>query len=169
MANLMRKKSIYLDTSIINFLFADDAPEKRDLTKEFFENYVRTKVYDVWISPVVLSEIQETKDDSKRAMLLDFISGYELQVTDIENASNEIQGLARLYIQGGIIPEKKLEDALHVAIATVFEYDILLSWNFRHLANVNKEARIQAVNLQAGYVKPLRLLTPMEVIYDEED
>ena len=165
----MRKKTIYLDTSVINFLFADDAPEKRDLTKEFFDYYVRTGIYDVWISPVVIDEIQETKDDLKRTMLIEAIDKYELHVIDIEGANDEIRALSRLYIQGGIIPKKKIEDALHVAIATVFEYDILLSWNFRHLANVNKEAQIQSVNLQAGYVKPLRLVTPMEVIYDEED
>ena len=165
----MRKKSIYLDTSVINFLFADDAPEKRDLTIEFFDNYVLSGVYDVWISPIVLDEIQETKDDFKRARLLESVQKYELAILDIEENNEDIRALARLYIQGRIIPEKKLEDALHVAIATVNEFDILLSWNFRHLANVNKEARIQAVNLQSGYIKPLRLLTPMEVIFDDED
>ena len=43
----MKKLKIYLDTSVINFLFADDAPEKRDITIEFFEHYVKTKFYEV--------------------------------------------------------------------------------------------------------------------------
>ena len=45
--------------------------------------------------------------------------------------------------------------------------DVLLSWNFRHLANINKEAQIQAVNILEGYSKPLRMVTPLEVIYHE--
>ena len=50
----MKKLTIYLDTSIINFLFADDAPEKRDITKEFFDEYVKTGYYDVFVSPIVI-------------------------------------------------------------------------------------------------------------------
>ena len=52
---------------------------------------------------------------------------------------------------------------MHVAYATVCKMDILLSWNFKHLANVNKEARILAVNDGEGYNHSLRLLSPLEV------
>ena len=41
----MNKYSIYFDTSIINFLFANDAPEKRDITIEYFKNYVKTNIF----------------------------------------------------------------------------------------------------------------------------
>ncbi|MBI4723317.1 MAG: hypothetical protein HY769_10070 [Candidatus Stahlbacteria bacterium] len=61
-----------------------------------------------------------------------------------------------------------MEDAMHIAIATINEIDILLSWNYKHLANINKERMILAINLLAGYTKPLRMITPMEVIYEKE-
>ena len=48
----MKRLRVYLDTSVINFLYADDAPEKRDITLDFFET--RLHVYDVSISDVVL-------------------------------------------------------------------------------------------------------------------
>jgi hypothetical protein len=48
----MKKTKIYLDTSVISFLFADDAPELKAVTEDFFQNYVRTAVYDVCISPI---------------------------------------------------------------------------------------------------------------------
>lgn len=72
--------------------------------------------------------------------------------------------LATRYIEHGIIPAMKAEDALHVAYATVFELDVLVTWNFRHLARARTEALIGSVNVVEGYSKPLRLLTPLEVL-----
>ena len=93
---------------------------------------------------------------------------YPVRVIDIEPIKEEIEQLAYVYIQKGIIPENKLEDALHIAITTIEEMDILLSWNFRHLVNVNKEMKIHAINLLERYTKEFRMITPMEVISDDE-
>ncbi|NLO18933.1 MAG: type II toxin-antitoxin system VapC family toxin [Ignavibacteria bacterium] len=60
---MKRKLKIYLDTSVINFLFADDAPEKKEITIDFFENYLSD--YDVYISSIVLAEIDRTTDVEK--------------------------------------------------------------------------------------------------------
>lgn len=68
-----------------------------------------------------------------------------------------------------VIPKKKIEDALHIAISTVYEMDIFLSWNYRHLANFDKERKILSINLLQGYIKPFKMITPMEVIYEEEE
>ena len=80
----------------------------------------------------------------------------------------EIERLADRYLAQGIIPATKREDALHVAHATVHGLDILLSWNFRHLANVRREGLIAAVNQQEGYRHALRLLSPLEVEDDHQ-
>lgn len=52
-------------------------------------------------------------------------------------------------------------------MTTVSEMDALASWNFRHLANIEKERRILVVNQMNGYYYPLRLATPLEVMNDE--
>jgi hypothetical protein len=78
-------------------------------------------------------------------------------------AQDEVEELADVYLLRGVIPVAKREDALHVAYATVRQMDILLSWNFKHLANVRREALILAVNQAAGYRYPLRLLSPLAV------
>ena len=62
---------------------------------------------------------------------------------------------------------KKEDDALHIAYTTFYELDILLSWNYKHLANIFKKKKIQILNLEEGYNKPLDLITPMEVINEE--
>jgi hypothetical protein len=77
--------------------------------------------------------------------------------------NNEIAFLAEEYMEKEIIPRKKVSDAFHVAYSTVFEMDILLSWNFKHLANINKEQKILIVNKTNGYNYPFRMANPMEV------
>lgn len=159
----MKKISIYLDTSVINFLFADDAPEYMKATQDFFEKYFDH--YAVYISEIVLVEINKTNDPELKKKLLSVIEDYNLHIYG--NITDDIEALAQLYLDKKIIPVKKREDALHVAFATYYEFDILLSWNFRHLANVKKQREINIVNLGQGYSKPLNLVNPLEVFYEE--
>jgi predicted nucleic acid-binding protein len=158
----MRKHKIYLDTSVINFLFADDAPEKMDITKEYFENFIKLNVYNHFISEIVINEIERTQDNDHRNRLLKIIKDYNIETIIVE-PEEEIITLANQYLDENIIPQKKIEDALHVAVATFNEIDFLLSWNYKHLANVNKEKQFEIVNLKNGYLKSPRLCTPMEL------
>jgi len=159
----MRKLRLYLETSVWNFYFADDAPEKRDITKEFFES-IKQGRYDIFISQTVLNEIDRA-DEPKKNQLLGLIKEYQPQELDI---TQEITDLSKKYISQRIIPETKVEDALHVAISAVYEMDALISWNNRHLANLLKMEKLNSVNLKEGYTKHLEIITPMEVITDED-
>lgn len=161
----MKKLRIYFDTSVINFLFANDAPEKRDITIEYFKKYVEPSIYEHYISDIVKDEINRTKDEDLRNRLLEPLLKYQLLDLPLEPL-DEIQDLAEHYIISKVIPEKKIDDALHVAVCTVQKIDILLSWNFRHLANINKERKIMVANVEAGYTFTPRLANPMEVFND---
>ena len=91
-----------------------------------------------------------------------------LPVIHVEPKDQErIFDLARMYLKERIIPQRKFDDAVHVAICVYYEFDILLSWNFRHLANIDKQIRVNAANKKQGYLKELYLLNPMEVIYED--
>ncbi|MCF7838273.1 MAG: PIN domain-containing protein [Candidatus Marinimicrobia bacterium] len=162
----MKRLRIYLDTSVINFLFADDAPEKRDVTRDFFGRYVDCGYYEVAVSALVIAEIERTRDAGRRKTLLDAIAGHSLKQLPTE-PREEVTALADAYITQGAIPEKSYDDALHVALCTVNQMDVLLSWNYAHLANVNRERRILAVNQANGYFYPLRIVTPLEVMEDD--
>jgi len=159
----MKKLKIYLDTSVINFLFADDSPEYKENTKEFFNNFVKTGFYDVYISDVVVKEIERTPYEEKKIELLSVIRNYGLKIFE-GNQESEI--LAQKYIEQNVIPKRKIDDARHIAIATINNFDILLSWNFKHLSNINKQISIRIVNEQNGYYYPLILCTPLEVLYE---
>jgi rRNA-processing protein FCF1 len=161
----MKKLKVYLDTSVINFLFADDVPEFKKITEDFFNDYFNN--YEVFISDIVLLEINKTENEEKRNQLLSTIENFPFKILEIKD-SESIGLLSDLYIKENIIPAKKKEDALHIAIATVYEMDILLSWNFKHLANIKKQLLINSVNEREGYLKKLNLLSPLEVEYESE-
>jgi hypothetical protein len=75
--------------------------------------------------------------------------------------------LADLYVNERIIPAKKRLDALHVACCVIYKIDYLVSWNYKHLANVNKEKQLLSVNFTHSYLHPLRIITPLELLgYD---
>lgn len=154
----MKIPKLYLETSVWNFYYADDAPEKKEITIRFFDK-IKSGVYEIFISDVVLEEISRANED-KRLLLLDVIKNHSPKRLSI---GEEIVVLAQKYIAEGILPANKVEDAMHSAIATFFEMDALISWNLKHLANLMKMNMINAVNLKEGYLKRLELITPMEV------
>lgn len=159
----MRKLKLYLDTSVISFLFAEDVPEEKQITQKLF-NLLRKGKYEFYISKVVIEEIEKTPDLEKRQKLLTQAQQANLSLLQ---RSKEVEEMADNYIADGVIPKEKIEDALHIAFATVYEIDILVSWNYEHLANIKKEERINSVNIKSGYTKPLRMITPLEVVGDE--
>ena len=161
----MKKLKIYLDTSVINFLFADDVPEFKKITDDFFENYIKKEKYLVYISDVVIREIEKTKDITQKTRLLEVVKKYALRILTLNEESDK---LAKIYIKEKIIPARKIEDAQHIAISTCNQIDILLSWNFKHLANIQKQIDVKIVNEREGYFYPLILTNPMEVTYESD-
>ncbi|GHU27649.1 hypothetical protein FACS1894164_19850 [Spirochaetia bacterium] len=165
----MKKLKVYLDTSIINFLYVDDSPDYRKATEIFFENIVAENKVETYISNIVIDEINKTEDESKRRTLLETLEKYINIKTLVADGDvmDEIAFLGENYIKNNIIPQKKLADSLHVAYTAIFQMDILLSWNFQHLANVNKEQKILMLNKALGYNYPFRMANPLEVYFEE--
>lgn len=158
----MKKLQLYLETSVWNFFFADDAPEKKEVTLIFFEK-VKKGEYEIFISDAVIGKIDRA-NDKKKLLLLNLIKEYAPKRIII---NEEVVELARKYISEGVLPANKIDDAIHAAVATIFEMDALISWNLKHLSNLKQMELINGINLKEGYSKRLELITPMEVS-DEE-
>lgn len=126
----MKRPQLYLETSVWNFYFANDAPEKREVTLTFFEK-IKQGEYEIFISDIVIEEIGRA-DDNKRRSLLNIIVEYNPVRLMI---NEEVAELAQKYISEGVLPLSKIDDAMHAAVATVFEMDALISWNLKHLSN----------------------------------
>ncbi len=154
----MRNLKLYLETSAWNFYFADDAPEKKEVTCRFFDN-LASLPYDIYMSETVLEEMSRAPGERKR-VISKLISRHDPTVLQL---SSEISELADEYIRKEALPPKALYDALHIAYASVHELDFVVSWNLRHIANVRRQEKVQGINLLNGYTKLIQLITPMEV------
>lgn len=146
----MKKLSLYLETSVWNFFFAEDAPEKQSVTLAFF-NQVRLNHYDIFISEIVFREIDRASE-KKKSLLLNLIKEYqpdELEVTE------ETLMLAERYIVEAALPPRAVDDSIHAALATVHGMDALISWNLKHLANLSRMRKINGINLKEGYSNSL--------------
>ena len=158
----MSGSTIYVETSVWSYAFAEDAPESRDATLAFFEQ-ARAGRFEVFVSEVVLAEIGRAPRP-RRSRLRDLIE----QIDPLNlRLSREADRLARRFVELNAVPSSKIEDAQHVAIAVVNELDVLVSWNYRHLVNVRRREAFRHVSAMSGYYKPLLLAAPPEVIHED--
>jgi hypothetical protein len=84
--------------------------------------------------------------------------------SNILDTSAEIEELANACLAAAVVPSRFADDVLPVAMATVHGVRFVVSWNFKHLANVRREDGFNAVNLLQGW-PPVRMVSPKEIIY----
>lgn len=157
----MARLIVYVETSVWSFAFADDAPDYREDTLAFFDRARRGEI-DALISTVVLDEIDRA-ELGLREKLTTLVR--EISPAFVELSSEALQ-LSEAFVRERTVPASKPEDARHVAIAFAEQSDVLVSWNFRHIASVRRAERFNAVALLEGFFKPLRIVSPSEVLYD---
>lgn len=154
----MRVPKIYLETSVFNFYFADDAPDKRDDTIRLFEE-IRQGKYEPYTSLFVVQELQEAPEP-KQSQMLNLITQYGVTALPGDTETRRIAGL---YVAEGIIPGKYLTDALHIAATTVNDLDFIVSYNFKHIVKLKTITMTEIVNLRENYRK-IGIYSPTEVI-----
>src|SRR6266481_6393314 len=145
------KPSLYLETSVVGAYLDNGEPFRRDLTIRWWEHEMAD--YRAVVSPLVSRELDRIREPH-RSSYLNLIAPLE-QVELTEEASILADG----YISRGIFNRKYIADALHVAIASYHKIDYLVTWNFGHLANVRRQARIRLFNTAAGFFVPM-IVTP---------
>ena len=114
---------------------------------DLFEKFIKTGIYETFISDFVIAEIEQTRNEVKKKKLLEVVNEYPLEFADLTDRM-EIEELAQKYVEAKIIPDKKYMDALHIAVAVINQIPYLASWNYKHLANINKEQQIKIINLK---------------------
>ncbi len=151
----MKKISLYLDTSVIGGYFDE---EFEDSTKRLFE-LIQLGLYEVYLSEITLIELKNIPAHhyEKFKLLLSTFDYNEIF------ESEESKKLALQYLDKKVISNKYFEDARHVAIVSCFKIDFIISWNFKHLVNINRIREFNAVNIRMGY-STIDIRTPKEVI-----
>ncbi len=145
------KQSLYLETSVVGAYLDNGEPFRRDLTIRWWEHEMSE--YRAVISPLVMRELERVPEPHRTAYLKLIAPLEGLELTD------EATILAEGYISRGIFHRKYIADALHTAVASVHKIDYLVTWNFGHLANVRRQARIRLFNTAAGFFVPM-IVTP---------
>ena len=162
----MRILRCYLETSLFGFYFDDEEVnrEKREAVRTLFRQ-VKEGLLKGYISDICLTELMESPEPYRTR----FGKLLKEMAIEIEEYDREaVFDLAKQYVQEGIIPSEYETDALHIAIATVEELDILITLNCKHIANEFKIRKVRSINYKEGYGKELAIRTPMEVIYYED-
>ena len=158
----MQKFHIYIETSVWSFAFAEDVPDYKADTLAFFE-LCKKRAFEPYISRAVLDEIQHA-DAPLRERLEELIRDVKPVLL---STLPEADSLSEAFLREKVVPAGKPEDARHVAIAMVHGLDVLVSWNFRHIVNIRREERFNAVAVLEGYHHRLRIVSPKELIYND--
>lgn len=153
----MKKIRCYLDTTVLNFAFADDSPEKRAITVSFLESLAQISE-EVFISDEVVREINRASEP-KKTQLEGLLRNINPALLEIDKEAME---LAERYIKEGIIPERYRADALHIAVSVVNEVEVIVSWNFEHIVKLKTRTRVNGVNRLLGYHE-IEICSPEEV------
>ena len=159
----MKKVKIYLDTSVISHLFAEDTPDKMTETNKLW-NELSSGEYDIFISTLTLDEVRKCAEPKKSQMIekLEELE-YEILVETVE-----ITDLAQEYINNSVLTPKSSDDCQHIAYAVASNCDLIVSWNFKHLVNFKTISKVKVVNAIHRY-KEISIISPTMLIGGEDE
>jgi hypothetical protein len=148
------KRRIYTDTSAIGGCLDE---EFRGPSVELFRRFRHG------LDTLVLSELTLTELENAPAGVLEVVRSVPRENVEEVSFSSEAADLAQQYISAGVIGAAHLEDAQHIALSTVSRVDALVSWNFKHIVNLDRVRGYNAVNFRFGHIL-LEIRTPQEVL-----
>ena len=150
------KQRIYPDTSVIGGVYD---PEFADWSERLIQEFKDGHKIAV-ISDLTLKEIEDSPTDVRY-----ILKGIPNRNKELVVLNDDAKSLAMTYMSEGAVTEKYLVDAQHIAMATIYRVDVLVSWNFKHIVNMKRIRLYNAVNLKHGY--PLvEIRSPREVLYE---
>ena len=153
------KSRVYVETSVVSFYHEirtePDMVARRDWTRKFWD--ASRSQYTLLTSIAVLEELERGNFPNKQdamnlATSLPLLPG-----------PDEIFAIVETYISEKLMPSDPRGDALHLAFASYYKCDFLLTWNCKHLANANKFGHIRKINGMLGLYVPM-LVTPLELL-----
>ncbi len=157
------KKNIYIETTIPSFYFNDrtnaESLAMQQWTRDWWDNH--SKNFNLQTSVAVYEELSLIPNFEKRDNAIKILEN--INFLDIVE---EIEDIVSIYIKNKIMPGNVVGDAIHLAIASYYKCDFLLTWNCKHLANANKFEHIKFINNRLGLYVPV-LTTPLQLIWSK--
>jgi predicted nucleic acid-binding protein len=154
----MRKLKIYIDTSVIGGYY--DTEFSQD-TKSLFKKIIKGD-YQLVLSDLTEKELLNAPENVKTLLK-------DLQILNFEivAVTSESINLATEYINEKVVGQTSYDDCIHIATATINRVDLLVSWNFKHIVNIQRIRGYNSINIKNGY-QPIEIRSPKDLI-DYED
>ena len=149
---MAKKTKIYLDTSVFGGFF--DA-EFEEHTKPLFERITNGE-FELIFSTQIQDELKAAPQKVK-----DLIPLIKSSFTHIVEPTDEAAALAQEYINENVVGQTSYSDCVHIALATIHNADYLISWNFKHIVNVQRIRGYNFINIKNGY-HVLEIRSPRE-------
>jgi hypothetical protein len=150
----MRQLRAYPDTSVFGGCYD---PEFEFASRRFFHEVAQGKFL------LVLSDLTGDELSDAPLRVRQVLDGISPEAVEEVSVTPECRELQAAYLQAGVVTQKSESDALHIACATIWQADIVVSWNFKHIVHFDRIAGFEGVNTLRGYRSP-RIYSPQAVI-----
>ncbi len=153
------KQRIYIDTSVFGGHFDNEFKEH---TIPLFER-VKAGEFVILYSTVTQDELENAPENVK-----ELVKNLKADLAEFIEITEEAVDLATEYITEKVVGQTSFADCLHIALATINRADFLVSWNFKHIVNIERIRGYNSINIKKGY-KQLEIRSPREFEKYEDD
>ena len=153
------KQRFYIDTSVFGGHFDVEFAE---FTVPLFER-LKNGEFTLLFSTVTQEELANAPQNVR-----DLVQHIKIEHTEFIEMTDEAVELATEYIAEKVVGLTNFADCLHIALATANNADYLISWNFKHIVNVQRIRGYNAINIKNGY-KQLEIRSPRDFIQYEDN
>lgn len=154
----MRKLKIYVDTSFLGGFFDEEFSID---TKLLFDEIIKGE-YSIVVSDLTEKELVKAPENV-RNLLKELNVEFELVTVTQESIL-----LAMDYIKEKVVGQTSMDDCIHIATATINKVDLLVSWNFKHIVNIQRIRGYNSINIRNGY-SVLEIRSPKDLINYENE
>lgn len=156
---------VYIESTIPSYVVARPARDllqaaRQQTSKDWWD--LKRQQHELFTSQIVLDEIG-FGEPAMAQLRLESLQGVPLLQVTAETIE-----LARKILTSGLLPATADRDSVHIALASTYKMDILLSWNCRHIANATIQARLRRLAESAGFELPV-ICTPDELMENENE
>lgn len=145
---------IYIDTSIVGGYFDD---EFKEATRMLFQRFENKEI------KFVVSELLDLELIKAPLLVRELLFNYPSDYFERVDLTEEAIRLADTYIEEKVVGKTSIEDCRHIAMATIYKVDVLASWNFKHIVNLDRIKGYNSVNLRLGY-SMIEIRSPKDLV-----
>lgn len=152
------KQRVYIDTSVVGGYYDEEFSE---VTRGLFKRFENDEII------FVVSDLLDLELIAAPSKVRDLLYRYSPDKFERIHLTEEAINLADKYIAEKVVGKTSLEDCRHIALATINRVDVLASWNFKHIVNLDRIKGYNSVNYRFGYPM-IEIRSPKELLHYED-